>query len=285
MMAMRRCLPDRPCAAALFILMSLLAPGRGLAAEPDPRFRAFFEAADPGARQAAIAAILAAAPDPLDVERALQQGRSYPADTRKGWQVFTHTGADGKARAYHVYVPKGYDPARKHPAIVSLHGGVSRGDLLPEAVLNQVHAELEKDADNYGWIILLPLGQRGATWFDEVGMTNIQAQLAAVKRRYNIDEDRVFLGGFSDGGSGALVMGLYHPTPWAGFFALSGSVAVAALAPYDAFPANLANRPVHAANGGSRSSLPFGPAEDVHRPAQRVGYPNHLDRLLRVGTR
>ena len=35
-------------------------------------------------------------------------------------------------------------------------------------------------------------------------MTNVLAQLAAVKRRYNIDEDRVFLGGFSDGGSGAL---------------------------------------------------------------------------------
>ena len=104
---MMRCLIDTLCAAALFILMSLLAPGRGLAAEPDPRFKAFFEAADPAARQAAIAAIRAAAPDPMDVERALQQGRSYPADTKKGWQVFTHTGTDGKARPYHVYVPRG----------------------------------------------------------------------------------------------------------------------------------------------------------------------------------
>ena len=129
---------DTPCAAALFILMSLLAPGRGLAAEPDPRFKAFFEAADPATRQAAIAAIRAAALDPMDVERALHQGRSYPADTMKGWQVFTHTGTDGKARPYHVYVPKGYDPARKHPVIVSLHGGVSRADLLPEDVVNQM---------------------------------------------------------------------------------------------------------------------------------------------------
>ncbi len=93
-----RCSIGTPCAAALFILMSLLAPGRGLAAEPDPRFKAFFEAADRAARQTAIAAILAAAPDPMDVERALRQGRSYPADTKKGWQVFTHTGTDGTAR-------------------------------------------------------------------------------------------------------------------------------------------------------------------------------------------
>jgi len=245
-----RCSIGTPCAAALFILMSLLAPGRGLAAEPDPRFKAFFEAADPAARQTAIAAILAAAPDPMDVERALHQGRRYPADTKKGWQVFTHTGTDGKARPYHVYVPKGYNPARKHPAIVSLHGGVGRANLLSEDLVNQNRAHFEKDADKYGWIIIFPLGQRGASWFDRVGMTNILAQLAAVKRRYNIDEDRVFLGGFSDGGSGALVMGLYDPTPWAGFYALSGSIVVAGMAPDDAFPANLGNRPVHAANGG-----------------------------------
>ena len=45
-------------------------------------------------------------------------------------------------------------------------------------------------------------------------------------------------------------MGLYDPTPWAGLIALSGSIIVAGIAPDEAFPANLANRPVHAANGG-----------------------------------
>lgn len=247
---MKRCAIGTPLAAALFGLMSLVAPGRGLAAEPDPRFKAFFDAADPNARQAAIAAIVGADPDQMDVERALHQGRSYPADPRKGWQRFTHTGTDGKARPYHLYAPKSYDPARKFPAIVSLHGGVSRTNLLPDDVVNQIRANVEKDADRHGWIIILPMGQRGATWFDAVGMTNILAQLAAAKRRYNIDEDRVFLGGFSDGGSGALVMGLFDPTPWAGFFALSGNIVAAGMAPDDAFPANLANRPVHAANGG-----------------------------------
>jgi predicted esterase len=197
-----------------------------------------------------VAAIRAANPDPLAVERGLRLGRTYPADVKLGWQVYSHTGTDGRARAYHVYAPKRYEPARKHPAIVSLHGGVSRPNLLPEPVLVQMHKDIEQDADKYGWIVILPLGQRGATWFDRVGMANVLAQLAAVKRRYNVDEDRVFLGGFSDGGSGALVIGLYYSTPWAGFFALSASVTVASIAPDDAFPANLTNRPIHAANGG-----------------------------------
>jgi predicted esterase len=237
--------------AALLILMVTSAPWRGAsAAEADPLLKAFFEAADPPALQAAIAAIRAASLDPLDVERRLRQGRMYSSDVKKGWQVFTHTGLDGKARPYHVYAPKRYDPTRKHPVIVSLHGGVSRRDLLPDAVVSQMRADVQKDADQHGWVIILPLGQRGATWFDRVGMSNVLAQLTAVKRMYNVDEDRVFLGGFSDGGSGGLVMGFFNPTPWAGFFALSGSVVVAGLAPDDAFPANLANRPVHAANGG-----------------------------------
>jgi predicted esterase len=236
-------------AAALLILVSPLVHGHGMAADLGPLLKAFFEADDPPARQAAIAAIRAAAPGPRDVERRLRQGRSYPADASKGWQIFTHIGSDGKVRPYHVYIPKGYDPARKHPAIVQLHGGVSRANLLPEAVLTQMHADV-KDADQYGWIQIIPLGQRGATWFDRVGMANVLAQLAAVKRRYNVDEDRVFLGGFSDGGSGALIMGLYYPTPWAGLIALSGSITVAIVAPDEAFPANLSNRPVHAANGG-----------------------------------
>ncbi len=65
-----------------------------------------------------------------------------------------------------------------------------------------------------------------------------------------MDEDRVFLGGISDGATGSMVMALHHPTPWAGFVALSGSIVTASQAPDQAFPANLANRPVHAANGG-----------------------------------
>jgi predicted esterase len=235
---------------AVLIVLSPLIAGKTMGAELDPLMKAYFAAADPAARQAAIASIRAASPDPQEVERRLRQGRSYPADAPKGWQIFTHTGTDGKARPYHVYVPKGYDAARKHPAIVSLHGGVNRVNLLPESILNQMHAEFEQDGDRFGLIIIVPLGQRGATWFDRVGMTNILAQLAAVKRRYNVDEDRAFVGGFSDGASGGLVMELYYPTPWAGVFALSGSITVAGAAPDTAFPGNLSNRPIHAANGG-----------------------------------
>jgi hypothetical protein len=84
-----------------------------------------------------------------------------------------------------------------------------------------LHVDLEKDADKYGWIDIIPPGQRGATWHDRVGTGSIMVQLAAVKRRYNVDENRVFSGGFSGGGH---TTGLYHPTPLAGIVALSGNI-------------------------------------------------------------
>src|SRR5262249_40612777 len=146
--------------------------------------------------------------------------------------------------------PKKYDPAQKYPLFVSLHGGVSRRELLPDGIVDQMRHGLDEDADKYSLMVLMPLGEKGATWFDRVGMANVLSQVAAVKRHYNVDENRVLLGGFSDGASGSFIMGLFHPTPWAGFLALSGSVAVANLAPLDAFPANLVSRPIHSTNGG-----------------------------------
>ena len=59
--------------------------GQAMAAGLGPLLKTFFDAVDPPARQTAIAAIRAAAPDLQDVERGLRQGRNYPAHAPKGW--------------------------------------------------------------------------------------------------------------------------------------------------------------------------------------------------------
>jgi predicted esterase len=237
-------------AAGLLTLTLGVVPRRGQAADLGTLLKGFFESAGSKDREAAIAQIVAAAPDPLDVERGLRHGRAYPADVKKGWQEFQHIGLDANVRPYHAYVPRRYAPERKHVVVVSLHGVVSAAELPSQAMVRQMRDGLARDADAQNTIAVIPLGQKGATWFDRVGMANVLDQLAAVKRRYNVDEDRVFVAGFSDGASGGLLMGLFHPTPWAGIIALSGSVTVASFAPYDAFPANLARRPIVAASGG-----------------------------------
>jgi len=76
-------------------------PCDGQAADRDTLLKTFFDAAGPKERQAAIAAIVAASPDPLDIERGLRRGRVYPSDVKKGWREFANTGLDGKVRSYH----------------------------------------------------------------------------------------------------------------------------------------------------------------------------------------
>ncbi|MCX7704282.1 MAG: PDZ domain-containing protein, partial [Planctomycetota bacterium] len=48
-----------------------------------------------------------------------------------------------------------------------------------------------------------------------------------IKRRYVVDDNKIFVTGFSDGGSGSFHFAFHHPTPFAGFIPLNGSSLVA----------------------------------------------------------
>jgi pimeloyl-ACP methyl ester carboxylesterase len=56
------------------------------------------------------------------------------------------------------------------------------------------------------------------------GETDVFEALESVRKRYNIDPDRVVLRGFSMGGAGAWHIGLQHPDEWAAFEAGAGFV-------------------------------------------------------------
>jgi predicted esterase len=103
-----------------------------------------------------------------------------------------------------LYVPPGLDPARPAPLAVLLHGagGEARGGLAPLLGL----------ADEAGLVLLAP-DARGATWDVISGgygpdVAVIDALLGEVFERLAVDSAAVALGGFSDGASYALSLGL-----------------------------------------------------------------------------
>lgn len=225
-------------------------PAAESTADLDRLMESFFGAADVKGRLQAAEQIVAIKPDPLEVERKLRAGRRYSKEVKTGWQILENLCTDGKKRPYHLYVPVSYDPEHGYPVRVILHGYVNRPDLMRAEQLAASRQSIQKDAEARGFIVLIPLGQRGATWFDDVGVANILGQVGYVKQHYNVDENRVTVGGFSDGGSGSYRIALLRPTPWAGFVPLSGSLSVAGAGPEQCYPRNLANRRIHAANGG-----------------------------------
>jgi len=107
-----------------------------------------------------------------------------------------------------LYVPNRYTPQRRAPLLVLFHGagGNARHALAP----------FVRDADRCGVILLAPESRERSTW-DVIDSGTLGPDVAFVDRalevvfaRYAVDPDRIAVGGFSDGASYALTLGLLH---------------------------------------------------------------------------
>jgi phospholipase/carboxylesterase len=125
------------------------------------------------------------------------------APTQSGGTGFQTLGL-GTSRDGFVYVPPTYSPSRAAPLIVLLHGTGSSSAVWRPYLPNLVDAN--------GVIVLCP-DSRSGTWDLSLGgfgpdVRFIDTALAFVFRRYNIDPLRIAFGGFSNGASYALSLGV-----------------------------------------------------------------------------
>jgi len=129
---------------------------------------------------------------------------SRPTRPRAGGPAGLHPVGIGRARDGLLYVPATYEPARPAPLIVLLHGaGADAEDVIPV---------LRSEADAGGYLLLVP-DSRGPTWDVVRGtygpdVTFVDRALAHTFARYAVDPNRIAVGGFSDGASYALSLGI-----------------------------------------------------------------------------
>lgn len=140
----------------------------------------------------------------------------------------------GKTFSYCVQLPPEYDPNRKYPTIVSLHGGRS----TPLQQLNwwcgpwtektNEHGkkvyERYGQATRYGYIVVAPKWTDGSRTYDysaEACAATLYC-LRDAERAFSIDTDRVFLAGFQAGGDAAWDIALGRPDLWAGLIPICG---------------------------------------------------------------
>jgi acetyl esterase/lipase len=141
-----------------------------------------------------------------------------------GPQVLTFfSPIDDSDQPYALYVPKSYDPAKRWPLVISLHGAGSNHRLNLRRVLGRGNRPGENDAQatrffpplpDVDMIVASPFA-RGTMGYQTVAEQDVYDVLADVKKRYSIDEERVYLTGLSMGGGGALWLGLTRPDVWA----------------------------------------------------------------------
>lgn len=196
--------------------------------------------------QAQVQKVAAQTPSWKALVNHIQNKKFSQSDNRGKLLLNTMTGKDGKDRPWVLYIPDSYWPKRSTPVMVALHGGVSRVSLSEDPMGWAKESEWLKLAKNNGWFAIFPYGQEGATWWDEVGMTNIRRQLQITKENFNIDDDRVYLTGFSDGASAGFLHAMICPDDFAAIVALNGHMGVGSLdGDLPIYATNMANTPIY----------------------------------------
>lgn len=182
---------------------------------------------------------------------------SYPS----GPQVLTFwSSVDDSDQPYGIYIPKNFDASKKYPLVVMLHGAYSNHRLDLRRVFGQGNRPRESDAvasryfpalSDIDFIVMAPYS-RGTMGYQGIAEKDVYDAINDVKRRFSIDEDRVYLTGLSMGGGGTLWLGLTRPDVWA---AIAPVCAAAPVGTEELAP-NALNLPVRLFHGDQDDVVP-----------------------------
>jgi polyhydroxybutyrate depolymerase len=144
-------------------------------------------------------------------------------------------GVIGGERAAKVVVPKDYDPAKKYPLVVELHG-FGASSLLNDAIFG-----LASQVDSKEFILVLPEGTLNKSgkqfWnaddyccdFDGQGIDDVSylsGLLTEAKEKMNIDTSRIAFVGHSNGGYMTYRLGCEVPHLFTRMVVLAGAVSI-----------------------------------------------------------
>lgn len=243
--------------AFTLILLALVTFARAHAANTplDTAFEAFWAARNPVEAAAASGGVAKSGAPFDEVYAHLKAGRPYGANAPSGERALTRKNAAGVNFPYMVVVPAGYDSKKTYPVRVYLHGGIGRPAVRPGACLPTYQNFIKPDE-----IEVFPCGWEATMWWQSSQVENISAIIDELKRTYNVDENRMFLAGISDGATGVYYHALRASTMWAGFLPFNGHPAVLSNprmgAEGELFVSNLTNKPILAFNGESDPLYP-----------------------------
>ncbi len=124
-----------------------------------------------------------------------------------------HLKVKGDSLPYAVWLPPGYDPARRWPCIVFLHGSGESGTDGLKPTLQGIGPALLEHPDRWPFIVLFPQKPTEDEEWEEREAFVLKL-LATAGKTWAVDPDRVALAGISQGGHGAWVFGARHPNLW-----------------------------------------------------------------------
>jgi hypothetical protein len=176
------------------------------------------------------------------IERGRQLLANQPQWIQGKKRIHAYTSEiDGAVLPYGVTLPDNYDASKPTRLYVWLHG---RSNTMVETefihgFLNRKGAGNPPVADQ-GQIQLDCFGRINGAGWHWAGERDVFESIAAVKQRYHIDDRRIILRGFSQGGEGAWHISLHHPDRFAAAEVGAGTVSRTAEQRPDLAPHQLA---------------------------------------------
>ncbi|MBU0678029.1 MAG: prolyl oligopeptidase family serine peptidase, partial [Verrucomicrobia bacterium] len=115
---------------------------------------------------------------------------------------------DGSPQFARLYLPADYDPSKKYPLVIYLHGyNPDNPEYIHWWAVDQRHSDR---AEKYGVIYLEPHG-RGNTWYTGIGEQDVLRTIAMTRELVSVDPSRIYLTGESMGGGGTWHVGTRNP--------------------------------------------------------------------------
>ncbi|WP_028296866.1 hypothetical protein [Olivibacter sitiensis] len=147
----------------------------------------------------------------------------FDTPNEKGiWTLYQIKVNDTLTIPYLLYIPDSYTSSKSTPLYVYLHGAVVNRSAFsnPAHIPNGKEIKImDRTKDSF---ILYPFGKKDFGWiYQQEAFETILREIVQVKSRYNIDDNKVYVGGHSNGGSGAFWLALNKPSMFAAFFGLN----------------------------------------------------------------
>ena len=165
-------------------------------------------------------------PNTLDqatrIAAALKDGSDPMLEARGSLALAYRSDFDGALLPYRVYVPKSYDRAKKYPLVVLLHGaGGDEGNFLDD--YSQLWPKL---AEEHGYLLASVNGRGPLSGYakENGAEQDVMDVLGIMQKRYNVDPNRIFLGGHSMGGMGTWRIGMAYSDRFTGLIPIAGTV-------------------------------------------------------------
>ena len=208
----------------------------------------------------------------------------------------------GEAYRYQVYVPADYSASKAWPVIVSLHGNGRQGSDGMRPTGTDFATRIRENGAPFPAIVVFPQAKVGTRWFyprmEELAMAELDHTIS----EFRVDTARIYLQGYSMGGSGSYRLAAKWPERFAAVVVVAGRItpganytaeeieidreanpAVAAPDPYSAFAAKLGKTPLWIFHGDADAVVSVDDSRKLAAALKAAGAPVRYTELAGAG--